>query len=168
MRKSDTFLAILFVLSMAAATACGIVSASGMASDVPVRALDLNPQIEPKPVQKKSAPRNLAIFIFDGVQIIDYTGPYEVFGHAWDNDQPLFNIYTVAEKADPITTNMGMTVVPKYTFDNAPKPDIILLPGGGVNKHLKNPNVIKWVQERAQIASQTASLTRAGAASTWR
>jgi tetratricopeptide (TPR) repeat protein len=26
----------------------------------------------------------------------------------------------------------------------------------------------KWVQERAQIASQTASLTRAGAASTWR
>src|ERR1051325_11814455 len=48
---------------------------------------------------------NVAILIFKGVQIIDYTGPYEVFGGA------RFNVYTVAEKAEPITTAMGMTVV---------------------------------------------------------
>jgi len=71
----------------------------------------------------------LAIFIFEGVQIIGYTGPYEVFGHAWNDEQPMFNIYTVAEKAGPITTATGMTVVPKYTFENAPKPDIVIFPG---------------------------------------
>lgn len=31
--------------------------------------------------QGKAAPRNLAILIFDGVQILDYTGPYETVGH---------------------------------------------------------------------------------------
>jgi putative intracellular protease/amidase len=132
-----------------------------MASDVPVQALNLYTRAEqqpPPPPQKRGAPRNLAIFIFENVQIIDYTGPFEVFGHAWDGDQPLFNIYTVAEKADPITTNMGMTVVPKYTFDNAPKPDIVVLPGGGVNQHLKNPRVIKWVQERAAEAEYVMSV----------
>src|SRR5258708_3138785 len=47
---------------------------------------------------QKPVPRNLAILIFDNVQIIDYTGPYETFGHAYSDDGPAFNIYTVSEK----------------------------------------------------------------------
>ena len=110
------------------------------------------------PEQKKSTTRNLAIFIFEGVQIIDYTGPYEVFGHAWNDEQPMFNIYTVAEKAGPITTAMGMTVVPKYTFENAPKPDIVLFPGGNVRPQLGNENVIKWVNDTSAHAEYVMSV----------
>jgi putative intracellular protease/amidase len=73
---------------------------------------------------------NLAILIFDGVQIIDYTGPYETFGHAYNNDGPLFNIYTVGPKSGAITTAMGMSVNPKYNFANAPRPDVLVVPGG--------------------------------------
>lgn len=163
MRKSDTFWAMVFASSIIAALLCSMVGAYGMVSDTDCEAPGMSPNREFISTQKepaKPAPRNLAIFIFDGVQIIDYTGPYEVFGQAWDSQThtPLFNIYTVAEKADPITTNMGMTVVPKYTFDNAPKPDIILLPGGGVNRHLDNPKIIKWVQERAVEAEYVMSV----------
>ena len=60
--------------------------------------------------------QKVAILIFEGVQIIDYTGPYEVFGQAG------FNVYTVAEKPGTLTTSMGMKVTPNYTFDNAPVP----------------------------------------------
>lgn len=157
MRKSDTALALIFVLSIVASV--GVVLANGMANDV--NADNFSSQIQSANIQtqkKTTAPRNLAIFIFNGVQIIDYTGPFEVFGQAHDGDQHLFNVYTVAEKADPITTNMGMTVVPKYTFDNAPKPDVILLPGGGVGPQLDNPKVIKWVQERAAEAEYVMSV----------
>jgi putative intracellular protease/amidase len=108
--------------------------------------------------KQKVVPRNLAIFIFDGVQIIDYTGPYEVFGQAHINGDHMFNVYTIAEKADPITTNMGMTVTPKYTFETAPKPDIIVLPGGGVSEQMNNPKVIKWVQESASRAEYVMSV----------
>jgi transcriptional regulator GlxA family with amidase domain len=76
----------------------------------------------------KKPPRNLAILIFDGVQIIDYTGPYETFGHTYTNDGEAFNIYTVSEKTNAITTSMGMSVNPKFNFDNAPKPDLLLVP----------------------------------------
>lgn len=107
---------------------------------------------------KKVEPRNLAIFIFDGVQIIDYTGPYEVFGQAHDRGEHLFNVYTIAEKPDAITTNMGMTVTPKYTFDNAPKPDIIVLPGGNVPAHMNKPKVVKWVQESASQSEYVMSV----------
>ena len=96
---------------------------------------------------------NVAILVFDGVQIIDYTGPYEVLGSGRRR-----NVYTVAEKPEAITTNMGMRVVPNYTFQNQPKPDIMVIPGGGVKQHLDNPNVIKWVQDSAAQAKYVMSV----------
>jgi putative intracellular protease/amidase len=96
---------------------------------------------------------NVAILIFEGVQIIDYTGPYEVLG-SWRKR----NVYTVAEKSDAITTNMGMRVVPNYTFANQPRPDILIIPGGGVKQHLDNPAVIKWIQESAAQAKYVMSV----------
>ncbi len=85
--------------------------------------------------------RNVAILIFPGVQIIDYTGPYEVLGHASVNGQRAFQIYTVSETTDPITTAMGMTVIPAFTFDRAPKADVLVVPGGGVDPHLERPGL---------------------------
>lgn len=41
---------------------------------------------------------------------------------------------TVAEGAGPLTTPMGMVVTPHYTLENSPRPDIIVLPGGDVNR----------------------------------
>ena len=108
--------------------------------------------------RQKAATRNLAILIFEGVQIIDYTGPYETFGHAYSNDGPVFNIYTVAEKAGAITTAMGMTVTPKYSFENAPQPNVLLVPGGGVKDDVANPNVIKWIQDKAKDAEVVMSV----------
>jgi putative intracellular protease/amidase len=96
---------------------------------------------------------NVAILVFDGVQIIDYTGPYEVLGSMGRR-----NVYTVAEKPDTITTNMGMRVIPNYTFDNQPRPDILIIPGGGVGPHLKNQKVINWIQESARQARYVMSV----------
>jgi len=107
---------------------------------------------------QEHAPRNLAIFIFEGVQIIDYTGPFEVFGQAHTNDGHMFNVYTVAEKAAPVTTAMGMTVVPKYTFETMPKADVLVLPGGDVRPHIENPSVIKWVQETSAKSEYVMSV----------
>ncbi len=96
--------------------------------------------------------KKVAIFIFDGVQIIDYAGPYEVFGQAG------FEVFTVAEKANAITTAMGMSVNPKYTFDNHPPAEILLIPGGGVPRHQENPQVIRWIQENAKQAEVVLSV----------
>jgi putative intracellular protease/amidase len=108
--------------------------------------------------QQQSAPeavqtptRNVAILIFNGVQIIDFTGPYETFGHAYWATQPVpFNIYTVAESSDAVTTAMGMSVNPKYTIDNSPVPDILVVPGGRVQSAIDSPKVMKWIQDSAK------------------
>lgn len=119
---------------------------------------DKNSEEGAKEVAAPVRTRNLAIFIFEGVQIIDYTGPFEVLGQAHDGGKPLFNVYTVAEKAGPITTAMGMTVVPKYSFADMPKTDVLVLPGGGVRPHLENSKVIKWVQDTSANAEYVMSV----------
>lgn len=96
---------------------------------------------------------NVAIFIFDGVQVIDYSGPFEVLA-----GYPELNVYTVAEKLDPITTVGGMSVNPKYNFENQPKPDILLLPGGLIGRHTSNPKVLQWIQESARNAKYVLSV----------
>src|SRR5216683_875690 len=94
--------------------------------------------------------QKVAILIFEGVQIIDYTGPYEVFGQAG------FNVYTVGEKPGTLTTSMGMRVTPNYTFDNAPIPDVLVTPGGNVDTG--NAVVVEWVKTVAQKSKQVMSV----------
>ncbi len=85
------------------------------------------------------AQKKVAILIFDGVEIIDYTGPWEIFGAAG------FDVYTVAATKDPVTTAMGMTVLPKYTFADAPQADVLVVPGGGVKAAQGSAPTLKWV-----------------------
>ncbi|HVT60227.1 MAG TPA: DJ-1/PfpI family protein [Thermoanaerobaculia bacterium] len=93
---------------------------------------------------KPMAPqRQVAILIFEGVQIIDFTGPYEVFGHAG------YSAFTVAEKPGPITTSMGITVVPRYTFDSSPPADILVVPGGNVPSVTESAKAVAWVKSTA-------------------
>lgn len=104
---------------------------------------------------------NAAILLFDGVQIIDYTGPYELLGGA------RFNVYTVAEKRT-IATAFGMSVNPTYLLGNEPKPDILVIPGGGniipgaqgagVGAQLENTAVIDWIKKRSESAQYVMSV----------
>ena len=96
--------------------------------------------------------RKVAILLFNGAEIIDYTGPYELFGAA------NYDVYTVAETTQPITTAMGMTVVPKYAFADAPRPDVLVVPGGGVRGAQQNAALLKYVVDATATARHTMSV----------
>ena len=108
------------------------------------------------PSSASAAPREqakkVAILIFDGVQIIDYTGPYEVFGAAG------LEVFTVATSTSPITTNMGMKVTPHYSLEDAPPANVLLIPGGGVIPTQQDPRVLKWIQERSAQTEYVVSV----------
>jgi putative intracellular protease/amidase len=83
----------------------------------------------------------VAILVFDGVEIIDSMGPYEVFGAAG------CDVYTVAATKDPVTSAMGLKVVPAYTFADAPQPDVLVVPGGGVKAASGDAATLQWVTD---------------------
>ena len=94
----------------------------------------------------------VALLVFTGVQVIDFTGPYEIFGTAG------YDVYTVAETKDPITTVGGMTVVPKYDFSTAPAPDVLVVPGGGIYAASNSPRTIQWIADVSARTKHTMSV----------
>jgi putative intracellular protease/amidase len=96
--------------------------------------------------------KRVAILVFDGVEIIDYTGPYEVFGAAD------FDVYLVGETKQPVTTSMGMTVVPKYSFAEAPQANVVVVPGGTVRAARFSAPTLEWVRHQTAQAEHTMSV----------
>jgi len=103
---------------------------------------------------------NVAIFIFNEVEVLDFTGPFEVFGVTDGLAQhPLFNPYTVAELPEVVRARNGLRVVPNHTFESAPVPDIFVVPGGmGTRALLNRPLVIEWVRRQSRAARHTVAV----------
>lgn len=101
--------------------------------------------------QEEKSTWNVAIFIYEGVELLDFAGPGEVFESAGRfSEKGKFNVYTVAATADPIMSQHFVKIVPEYTIENCPKPDILVLPGGSTKIPLKNEEVIDWIKKSAE------------------
>ena len=98
----------------------------------------------------------MAIFIHDGVELLDFAGPGEVFAAAGSGRA--FKVFTVAAEARPITSQGFLTVTPNHTFADCPVPDIIVLPGGATQRALKDPRVVEWVKKVSADAEVTLSV----------
>jgi transcriptional regulator GlxA family with amidase domain len=73
------------------------------------------------------ARRNVAVVVYDGVEILDFAGPMEVFTAA---GQGSFRVYTVAASQAPVLSQGVLTVHPDFSIEDSPAPDILVLPGG--------------------------------------
>ncbi|CAN5644623.1 DJ-1/PfpI family protein [soil metagenome] len=105
--------------------------------------------------------RNVGILIFDDVEVLDFCGPFEVFSvsRKAEIDEPLFNVYTVAEKGDLTVARGGLMVKPHYTFHDHPQFDLLVIPGGfGTRRERENPVVLKWIQDQMTSAELTTSV----------
>lgn len=94
----------------------------------------------------------VAVLLFDRVEIIDFAGPWEVFGGAG------YKVFTVAEKSNPVNSVYAQRILADYTFENSPRADVLLVPGGGVGGAVNNPNLIKWVQDSAKNSTYVMSV----------
>jgi putative intracellular protease/amidase len=112
-----------------------------------------SPVEETKP---REGPRNVAIVVFPGVELLDFAGPGEVFASAWLDGKPAFHTYLVAESREPVMSMGFVSVTPQYTLDDCPVPDIVVVPGGNVPD--TSEAMRKWVRARAQTAELMMSV----------
>jgi len=104
--------------------------------------------------------RNLGIFLFNAVEVLDFAGPFEVFSVASElKDHELFEVFTVAEKLAPITAVNGLSVNPTYDFKSCPPLDILIIPGGfGTRQQIENTSVLNWINRVHQQSEYTLSV----------
>ncbi|MGC1758279.1 MAG: DJ-1/PfpI family protein [Candidatus Cybelea sp.] len=97
----------------------------------------------------------VAFLLADGAVPIDFAGPWEVFMDARvvGRLQPAFNLYTVAETRAPVNAG-GLSIVPNYTFADAPAPKVIVVPA----QSGPTASVKQWLSASARSADLIMSV----------
>src|SRR5690348_12193379 len=106
--------------------------------------------------------RNVAIVLYRNVQPLDWTGPYEVYkdagGFGAVGGERAFNVYTVS-KSDAPLDGQGLQIKPTYSIRNAPKPDIVVFPGGPASTEINDdPEFFAWAKQAATEAEIAQSV----------
>jgi len=108
-------------------------------------------------------PTFVGIYVYPDVEVLDFTGPYEVFTTATrlalrDGHPPPFSTSTIAARKGLVRARAGLVVQPNYNFANHPTIDLLIVPGGVVTNELENPEVVRWIEKTAAQAGLTASV----------
>ncbi|MEL6306438.1 MAG: DJ-1/PfpI family protein [Bacteroidota bacterium] len=107
--------------------------------------------------------RNVGILIFDGAEVLDFAGPFEVFAVTSEiNDFGLFDVFTVSESLEPVSAVNGLSVNPDYDYTNCPQLDILILSGGsGTRELMQNQKTLDWISKVHQNTEITVSICSA-------
>ncbi|RDY58191.1 DJ-1/PfpI family protein [Flagellimonas nanhaiensis] len=97
------------------------------------------------PLIKKNAAKTIAFYLQDGVEVLDFAGPLEVFAYAG------YQVFTVSATQEPIKSQGVLTVVPDYSVENAPEADILAFFGGNSGAASQNKKVIEWVTKQSDV-----------------
>lgn len=101
---------------------------------------------------------NIALVLFPDFEELDLAGPYEVFGMTAKYIDNEWDTYTVAGTPEVRAFN-GMRVLADYTFENAPQPDLICVPGGrGTRTSVNDRALIDYIRRAGSAASQVTSV----------
>jgi transcriptional regulator GlxA family with amidase domain len=110
----------------------------------------------------------VGIFLFDGVEVLDFAGPFEVFSRTRlqpgtmsrrsDETAP-FEVFTVAATKEVVRATGGLSVLPQYDFASAPRVDLLVVPGGfGTRPLLEDVPTLDWIRRTAATARTVTSV----------
>lgn len=108
------------------------------------------------------AVRNVAIVLYDRAEILDFAGPAEVLATAGNfagtDGKSALHVYLVARRANPVKAQGFITITPDYTIDNAPKPDIVVIPGGASSELSGDPDMMRWLTAATNASEVTLTV----------
>ena len=93
----------------------------------------------------------IGLLMFHGVLQGEVVATSDVFGKPDKNLEQLFNVITIAETENPITTEEGMRFVPDYTFENCPKLTALFVPSGyDMYAQVHNEKMVAFIKRKNQ------------------
>jgi transcriptional regulator GlxA family with amidase domain len=104
--------------------------------------------------------KNVAILIFDDVEVLDFAGPFEVFAVTDELcNHEAFHTFMVAESPGSVRARNGLKVVPDFTLENCPPPHVLVIPGGrGSRALLKKTALLEWIRTKARTTEIVMSV----------
>jgi transcriptional regulator GlxA family with amidase domain len=109
-----------------------------------------------------AAELRVAFVISENFNMIDFAGPWEVFQDTHlpskDGGMHMPTLYTVSTSGKPVHSTGGMLVTPKYSLEDAPAPDVVVIGAQADN----SPALLDWLKaQRARGATVMSVCTGA-------
>lgn len=112
--------------------------------------------------EPKRYTKNVAVLLYDGVEVLDFSGPAEVFasasGYGANGQEKAFHLYTVSRKKSPVVSQGFLHVIPDYSIEDSPKPDILILPGGSSGVVTGDAEWMEWVKTAGRDAEHVLTV----------
>lgn len=106
------------------------------------------------------AAKSFGILLFDGVEELDFVGPWEVAAMWRDYADGPQRLTTVSRHGGRIECAKGLVVEASDSFESLPSPDFLLVPGGYAAMELARsaPETINYVRRAAETADAILSV----------
>ena len=103
---------------------------------------------------------SVGIYIYEQAEVLDFSGPYEVFTTAQRvaPEKALFDTFLIAQTDAPVTARAGYQVVPHYSILNHPPLDVLVVVGGVHTAEMENAAVLQWIATQSQSVQLMASV----------
>ncbi|WP_127088246.1 DJ-1/PfpI family protein [Aquabacter cavernae] len=97
---------------------------------------------------------DIGLLFFPGMTQLDVTGPFEVFARL-----PGVRMHLLWKRIEPITSDVGLTVMPTTTFADCPALDVLCVGGGpGQMALMDDPEVMAFVAQAGAEARYVTSV----------
>lgn len=101
-------------------------------------------ELQPDDKQATGKKPKVLFYLQDGVEILDFAGPMEVFSAAG------LDVATVSRTKAPIKAQGILTILPDYSIEDAPHADILAFFGGYASKAANDTSVIRWLNSQTK------------------
>jgi cyclohexyl-isocyanide hydratase len=99
-------------------------------------------------------PLQIGLLIFPKITQLDMTGPYEAFARI-----PGVKVHLIWKRIEPITSDVGMPLLPTVTLRECPPLDVICIPGGpGQVDLMDDEEIIAFVRRQGLQARYVTSV----------
>ncbi len=100
----------------------------------------------------------IGLLMYNGVLQSEVVATSDVFAKPTEDGKQLFNVITIAETENPITTEEGLKLVPDYTFENCPKLEALFVPSAyDMFSQVHNNQILNFIREKNKETKYTVS-----------
>lgn len=101
-----------------------------------------------------TAPLNIGLVLFPRLTQLDMTGPFEVFARL-----PNARVHLIWKNREPVTSDVGLQILPTMTIAECPDLDVVCVPGGpGMNALLEDEEVLAFLRKQGATARYVTSV----------
>ncbi len=106
----------------------------------------------------KSELPTIGLLMYNGVLQSEVIASSDVFAKSTEDGKRLFNVVSIAETENQITTEEGMHFVPDCTFENCPKLIVLFVPSAyDMYAQVHNEKIVNFIREKDKETEYTVS-----------